>query len=312
MSADPTAMDLPVLRLELADPVPSEVPVGTTILLQAKVFGASRDLRGGRVEVAAGQEIIATAQLTVFQDDFNETSPFAVRAPDRVETLNWDVRFPRQEINGVAYGQSVLPISLQTKPHRTSLAVWAVPSPVRMAERFTITVGAKSSGGCTLCGAKIRIRDGAGTAVGEGILGDAPWPGTDALYWTEVTLPGPSVEGQQCWNVSFAVTDLELPHLGSAAEFSFTAVRPPEHRVAVTIIDSDTIAPVEETQIAIGPYRAATDKTGMAHIEVPAGMYDLAVWKSGFEAASRTIEIATDISVQFELTRLPNELTAWD
>jgi hypothetical protein len=312
MSEDRAAAPAAVLTLELAESLPSEVPVGASLLLQVRVLGADRDLRGGRIEVAAGAEIIATAKLTAFRPDFSETAAFVVAAPDRVEAFKWNIRFPQQVIDGIAYGESVLPISSQTRPHHTSLAVWAMPSPVRMAGRFTITVGAKSSGACTLGGASIAVHDDAGAPVGQGVLGSNSWPGTDALYWTEITLAGPSREGPQCWSVAFAATDLELPHLGSSAEFGFTAVKPPEHCVAVAVTESNAATPIAETQIALGPYRTATDKAGMAHIEVPAGTYDLAVWKSGFEAASRTVEIATDVSVQLELVRLPKELTVWD
>jgi hypothetical protein len=312
MSANPPAVAPAVLSLELAEPVPPQVPVGGDVVLQVRVSGAAGDLSGCRIEVVAGEEIVATAELIAFRDNFNETAAFTATAPVRVEAFSWTIRFPPQEIDGIAYGESALPISSQTRPHQTSLAVWALPSPVRMADRFTITVGAKSSGACALGGANIEIRDETGAPVGKGILSDTPWPGTDALYWTEIALAGPSREGIQCWSVAFAATDLELPHLGSSAEFGFTAVKPPEHRVAVVVTESDVATPVEETQVALGPYRAATDKTGMTHIEVPAGTYDLAVWKSGFEAASRTVEIAADVSVQFELMRLPKELTAWD
>jgi hypothetical protein len=163
-----------------------------------------------------------------------------------------------------------------------------------------------------LGGARIEIRDDTGTVVGESILGQTLWSGSDALYWTEVVLAGPSTEGPQCWSAAFAVTDLELPHLGSSAEFSFTAVKPPEHRVAVTVIEGDAATPVEKTEVALGPYRAATDNTGVAHFAVSAGTYELAVWKSGFRAAVRTVAIAADASVRLELVRLPQELTAWD
>jgi PEGA domain len=216
------------------------------------------------------------------------------------------------EIGGIAYGEAVLPISSLTRPHRTSLAVWAVPSPVQIASRLAITVGANSSGACALGGARIEIRDDTGAVVGEGILGETPWPGSGALYWTQIVLASPPNEGLQCWTVGFAATDLELPHLASSAQFSFTAVKPPEHRVAIAVMESDVAAPVEKTEIALGPYRAATDKTGMAHIEVPGGTYELAVWKSGFRPASKTVEIAADAAVQFELVRLPKELTVWD
>jgi hypothetical protein len=255
---------------------------------------------------------VATAGLIAFRDNFNETVAFTVTAPVRVEAFDWTIRFPPQEIDGIAYEGSALPVSSQTRPHETSLAVWSIPSPVRVADRFAVTVGAKSSGACALSGAKIEIRDETGTPQGQGILGDTPWPGTDALYWTAIALAGPSRRGPQCWSVTFAATELELPHLGSSAELGFTAVRPPEHRVAVAVTESNAAVPVEETQIALGPFRAATDKAGLAYIEVPGGTYDLAAWKSGFEPASRTVEIAADVSVQLELIRRPQEPTAWD
>jgi hypothetical protein len=281
-------------------------------MLQVRVSGAASDLSGGRIEVVAGDDIVATAALIAFRDDFNETGAFAVMAPVGVEAFRWTIRFPPQEIGGIAYAESVLPVASQTRPHRTSLAVWSVPSPVRVADRFAVTVGAKSSGACALGGATIEVRDEVGAPLGQGILGDTPWPGTDALYWTEIVLAGPSREGQQCWSVAFAATDLDLPHLGASADFTFTAVKPPEHCVAVAVMESEAATPLEASEIALGPYRAATDKTGVAHIEVPGGIYDLAVWKSGFEPASRTVAIAADVSVQLELIRRPKELTVWD
>src|SRR5262249_13141587 len=147
-----------------------------------------RDLRGGRIEVVAAEEVVATAELADFCDDFNETAAFTLKAPAQVGVFAWTIRFPPQNIGGIAYCESALVIASQTVPHRTSLAVWAVPSPVRMAGRFAITVGAKSSGACALGGAKVEIRDDAGITVGESVLGDIPWPGTDALYWTEIGL----------------------------------------------------------------------------------------------------------------------------
>ncbi len=312
MSADPQAQPRPVLHLQLAEPVPAQVPVGADVLLQVRVSGAAGDLSGGRIEVVAGEEIVATAVLIAFRDNFNETAALAVRAPVGVEAFSWTIRFPPQEIGGIAYEGSALPVSSQTRPHRTSLAVWSVPSPVRVADRFAVTVGAKSSGACALSGARIEVRDETDAPLGQGVLGDTPWPGTDALYWTEIALAGPCREGQQCWSVAFAATDVELPHLGASADFSFTAVKPPEHRVAVAVTESEVATPVEASEIALGPYRAATDKTGVARIEVPGGIYDLAVWKSGFEPASRTVEIAADVSVQLELIRRPKELTVWD
>lgn len=312
MSADPPAVAPAALRLELAVPVPPEVPVGADLVLQVKVSGAACELSGGRIEVVAGEAIVATAELIGFRDNVNETAPFTLTAPVRVGAFSWTIRFPARVIGGIAYGETVLAISSRARPHRTSLSVWAIPSPVQIASRFSIAVGAKSFGACLLGGARIEIRDDAGTVVGESMLGHTPWPGSDALYWTEVELAGPPREGPQCWSAAFPATDLELAHLGSSAEFSFTTVKPPEHRVAVTVTEGDAAIPMEKAEVALGPYRAATDKTGAAHIEVAAGTYALTVWKSGFKAAARTVEIAADASLRLELARVPQELTAWD
>ena len=295
MSADPPAAASAALRLELAAPVPPEVPVGADLVVHVRVSGATCELGGGRIEVLAGEKIVARAELIAFRDNVNETAPFKLTAPVGVGAFSWIIRFPPQVIGGIPYAETVLPISSQTRPHRTSLSVWAVPSPVQIASRFPIRVGATSSGGCVLGGARIEIRDDTGTVVGESMLGQTLWSGSDALYWTEVVLAGPSTEGPQCWSAAFVVTDLQLPHLGSSAEFSFTAVKPPEHRVAVTVIEGDAANPVEKTEVALGPYRAATDNTGVAHIAVSAGTYELAVWKSGFKAAVRNGSAAAGI-----------------
>jgi PEGA domain-containing protein len=317
MTLDATAAGAAGLSLELAEPLPPEAPVGSDLVLRVRVRGAAGDvrggdLRGGRIEIVAGEDLIAVAGLKAFDGAVSETAAFAVQAPATVTAFTWLIRFPPQEIGGAAYGECVLPVASQTRPHRTSLAVWAVPSPVRLAERFTVTVGAKSSGACALGDARIEVRDDSGAIAGEGALGQTPLPGTDALYWTEIALAGPRREGQQCWDVAFAATDVALPHLASSAQFGFTAVRPPEHRVAVTVTEDDGATAVEGVQVALGPWRAATGKTGTAHIDVPAGTYDLALWKPGFEAASGRVTIAADANVQLDLTRLPEELTAWD
>jgi Carboxypeptidase regulatory-like domain len=313
LPARPGGLEPPVhsTRLELVQPIPPEVPVGARVFVHVRVSGAARDLRGGRIEVIAAGQVVATAELTEFRDDFSETDAFAVKAPAHVGVFTWTLRFPPQSIGELAYPEYTLRVSSQTVPHRTSLAVWAVPSPVRVAQRFAITVGAKSSDACPLGGAKVEIHDETGATIGKGVLGDTPLPRTDALYWTEIALDAPARDGMRCWSATFAAGDLELPHLGSSAEFSFTVVKPPEHRVSVRIIDADAI-PVEGAQVALGPYRAATDEVGLAVIEVPAGKYDLAVWKSGFEAASKRVEVAANLSLQFELTQRPKEVTVWD
>jgi hypothetical protein len=205
-----------------------------------------------------------------------------------------------------------LPVPMSTKPYRTSLAVWAVPSPVWIADRFAVMVGVKSSGACALAGAKVEILDESGAKVGDGVLGDTPLSGTAALFWAQIGLTAPPRDGMFRWSAAFAAAGLSLPHLGSSAAFSFIAANRPEYKLTVKVVESACAAPIEDVQVALGPYRAATDKAGLAYIETPAGKYDLAAWKPGFEAAPKTVEVTANLSVQFELTRLAEELKVWD
>jgi hypothetical protein len=83
MSADPPAVAPAALRLELAAPVPPEVPVGADLVLQVRVSGATCELGGGRIEVLAGEKLVATAELIAFRDNVNETALLI----DTVESL---------------------------------------------------------------------------------------------------------------------------------------------------------------------------------------------------------------------------------
>ena len=89
-------------------------------------------------------------------------------------------------------------------------------------------------------------------------------------------------------------------------------VRPPEHRLTVKVTESEGAAPLADVQVALGPYRASTDAAGLARLEIPAGQFGLAVWKSGFEGAPKTVEIAGDVALQVEMTRVPQEPEIWE
>src|SRR5579871_4377740 len=104
MSADHRDMQTSLI-LALAEPFPPEVPVGSEILLRVRALGAARDLRGGRIEIIAGEDVIASAGLAPSGDDFSATASLAVEAPDTVGAFTWTIRFPPQEIDGVAYGE---------------------------------------------------------------------------------------------------------------------------------------------------------------------------------------------------------------
>src|SRR6266403_1463334 len=90
--------------------------------------------------------------------------------------------------------------------HQTSLAVWDIPTPAA-GERFSIKVGAKSSAGCALGARRVEVLDGE-AVVAAAHLGCAPWPGTDALFWTEVELRAPDQPGLVMLAVRFDAAEL--------------------------------------------------------------------------------------------------------
>ena len=293
-------------HLELSHSVPPEVAVGTEIAVKVKVWCPSGcDLRGGSVIVKAAEETVATAELTESEDGRSETSGLTIKVPGQLGEYAWSILAPRRKIRGVAHKQGALPISFRTMPHATSLAVWANPSPVVMGNPFTIKVGAKSSGACELQGAQVEVQDETGARIGVGTLGETPWVDTGALYWTEVDLAAPMKEGIVSWSVRFAPAGQKIPHDGSAAEFSFATVRPPEHSVMVKVVEKGTGVPIADAQVRVGSHRASTDESGVATLKTSSGTYDVAVWKGGYQSPSMTVAVTEDVDVQIEAAVIP-------
>ena len=186
-------------------------------------------------------------------------------------------------------------------PHELSLAVWDLPSPLVMNRSSRMKAGARCSAGCSLTGKEIEIHDQMGARVASGRLGPTPFPGTSALYWAEVDMIAPSTDGPHSWTVRFIAEELELPHKEASSNFSFIAVKPPEHCVTIHVREEKTQTPVESVEVRLGVYRTATDETGLAQVDLPKGNYDLNVWKVGYEIFSRPIQVTSDVSVQVEV-----------
>jgi hypothetical protein len=293
-------------NLELSESVPPEVAVGTEIAVKVKVWcPCGCDLRGGSVTVKAAEETVATAELTEINDGRSETSGLTIKVPAQLGEYAWSILVPRRKVRGILHKRSSVPISFRTIPHATSLAVWANPSPVVIGDPFKIKVGAKSSGACELRGAQIEIQDETGARIGVGTLGDTPWVDTGALYWTEVDLAAPMKEGVVSWSARFAPSALKIPHDGSSAEFSFAAVRPPEHSVTVRVIEKDTGVPIPNAQVRLGAYMASTDESGLAKLKTSGGTYDVIAWKGGYKSPSVTLAVTEDVGVQIEAAVIP-------
>jgi hypothetical protein len=298
----------PATRIELIESPPAEVMAGAEVPVRIRVACAEGcEPRAQQLQVAGPDGEVSTGELTIAECGGEQTADIVLKIPPRVGEHTWHVSLAPQEAAGIRSEPAALTISLRAKAHDTSLAIWDIPSPVVAGERLTIKVGAKSSAACELAGRKIDVCDPTGAAVAHGVLNATPWPGTAALYWTEVEFPAPAQTGLCAWTVQFDPAELDLPHQGTSAQFSAAVVAHPEHRLTVTVIEQGTETPIADVQVRLGPYRGATDAAGAAEIAVPKGRYDINIWKVGFEAPARTVDIDADLAVAIEAAIVPEE-----
>ena len=297
--------------IELCEPVPSELPVGSEFVLQVNLTCPQGcDLGGLPLMVNGPDGQVTTIEPRSEQERAPEEAvlrDITLKAPMQVGPHVWSIRFPAHESGGVRHADCALPVAVCAKPHATSLAVWGIPSPAVMGERFSVKVGAKSAAGCELSGRKIQLCDQGGRVLAQGELQETPWPGTSALYWAQLEVPAPDQEGMFWCTVNFAAADIETPHDASSSKFSVAIVRPPEHRLTIEVLEKDTKTPIEDAQIRLGAYGAATDPSGRAEVALPNGSYELTVWKVGYDTPGLTVDIHEDVSVQVEAVIVPPE-----
>jgi hypothetical protein len=288
---------------------PAEVDAGADIVLKVKAScPAGCDLRGRVIDVVTPDgAVVAGSALADFADNANETTEFAFRAPGEVGEYSWTLVFAPYETEGLVHTEASLPIVVRTMAHDTSLAVWGVPSPIVIDQPFRAHVGATCSSGCDLEGKEIQICDETGASIARGKFGATPWNGTRALYWTEVDLVAPAKEGATSRSVSFAPTEMRLPHGAASARFGFETVRAPQYSVAVKVVEKDSGAPIEDAQVRLGVYFACSDQTGLARVALPQGTYDLDVLKTGYEAPSRVLDVNGDLTLEVEAAVIPPE-----
>ena len=288
--------------------VPAETAAGTGVIVRVKVSCPEGcDLRGLPVRVMQAGTLICTSELATHHGPINETEPFVVTVPAQVGEHEWTVLFPGYETDGTVHEEGRLVVSFVTRPHTTSMAVWDVPSPVVMNRSFKVKVGVKCSSACSLAGQLIEVCDEGGTHVGEGKLGETPWPGTSALYVADIELAAPASEGTLAWAARFPATQPGLPHDPVSATVSFRTARPPEHRVTVRVTDKETKIPLDHVDVRVGSYRAATDVHGVANLELPGGAYSLDAWKVGYEMLPRTVEVGQDLIIEVEAVFSPEK-----
>ena len=101
---------------------------------------------------------------------------------------------------------------------------------------------------------------------------------------------------------------LALAHSEASADFGFLTAVAPDHQVTVSVIDKQTQAPIEHVEIRCGSYRAVTDESGLAKLELPTGKYELSAWKLGYDdAPARTVDVTSDLLIHVETEPTPEK-----
>ncbi len=296
----------------MVQPTPTEIYAGAGMWLEVGVSCAeSCDLRGSMLRIAAEDGAILTeVELAESDGRASLTGRLEVKAPSQPGEYTWTAVFPAQEREGIPHGQGSTELSFVVKPHSTSIAVWDVPSPVAILDKFKVKVGVKCSAACNLAGTEIEIYDHEGTREATAALGDAPWMTPGALYWAEVELQAPEEEGYHRRRVEFQRPNLDLPHEVASYAFGFTTGPAPAHLVTVQVTGRDAKDSLSRAHVLLRPasgypYRAHTDEAGVAKIAVPEGEYELYVSKDEYHGFRTAVKVADDITIKAELVPSP-------
>ncbi|HEX7238152.1 MAG TPA: hypothetical protein VF405_14380 [Gammaproteobacteria bacterium] len=188
--------------------------------------------------------------------------------------------------------------------HATRVVVWDVPVAVEPGAVVRVKVGVKCAAECSSAGRLVEIRDAAGCVVASGSVGETPWPGTSALFHTELELRAPSAEGLHVRDafVVPAVDEAGEPmHEAASARFQIRAVRAPECRLRVIAVDARSHLPVAGAKVVVHPYHALTNADGVAELRVPRGPYRLFVSGRDRFPFRTDGEIDADVTIQAEL-----------
>jgi len=179
-----------------------------------------------------------------------------------------------------------------------SIAVWDVPMPVVAGESFAIKVGVKSHASAALTGGDVKVCDRDDNVVASGRLGGAPWPGTEALYWVELSVPAPA---------STELAEFTVRSANAASRFSVAVVPKPEHRLIVEVAEQGSAVPLEGVEIRLGAFQARTDTAGRATLKVCKGEYQLEVWRAAYAAPPTWVDIRSDTRVDILIVHVPED-----
>ncbi|MGE4274239.1 MAG: hypothetical protein AB7E31_15470 [Desulfitobacterium sp.] len=297
------------VTLSIVKAPPTEIKPGAFITINVRVTCPEKcNFKADKVQVIdhEGQVVKEVALIIPHGMDF-ETDPIVLKVPTLPGTYTWKAQYPEQEKEGICHLEASIPITFTTKTlHEPSIVVWDVSSTVVTKDLMKFKVGVKCSADCQLTEQAIDVFNQENTKVAQAKLGEVPWEDTGALYWTEVELRAPDLEGIYYWLVKFPEPKMGTPHLEAETAFSFRVVNPPECTVNVEVLDRKDRTRIEGASVILHPYRAKTDELGKARLEVTKGEYQLYVSGLGsYGSYQSRITVNQDTIIEVELENSP-------
>lgn len=294
--------------VEISSPV---VDAGSDLSITIRTTAEPHcDLEGQTVEIRdeAGA-VVAAGNLGAYDEatESNTTSSVVARAPLAVAAHRWSAHLSDYADAEVAFDAVTVPIAFATKAHTTTMLVWDVPRGIVAGERFKVRIGIKCSQGCRQAHRPFTVLDHEGAEVGSHQAGDAIWPKSEALYFTEIELEAPEETGHHAFAVQIAESELATDgggaaaHTAASATFDVQSVPKPDFKVRIEAWDGAEKVPLKGARVLIHPYSGITDENGIAEIDVAAGDYRVFVSRSKYTTYGAPVTISGNLEARVDL-----------
>jgi hypothetical protein len=228
----------------------------------------------------------------------NMTGDLKLQTPVQLGEITWRF-FPFCEEGNTGMKKAMF-VFFSVLSHDTSLGAWDTPSPAILKGVFW-SLSQMFHG--LQPGGNIEIQDHQGRSWRQGL--ESPWPGSQGLYWKEVSFQAPRQEGYYSWKAQFREPRQAIPHQGAVLSFGFQTTRSPEYRLSIEVADSETQIPIGDAFVAANTFRTYTDAHGRAILKITGGAYEIYVWRHGYVAWETTLEVSADTEIQAKLSVAP-------
>ncbi|MCL1846358.1 MAG: hypothetical protein FWF91_00115 [Coriobacteriia bacterium] len=148
-------------------------------------------------------------ELTNYGGIGNSSEEFLLKTGKKPGTYTWNAYFAHVGPKG-SHGEIETTFTYDYYPHALGLNIWGIPTLYVDSGQVSFKVGAECVNFCSLVGGKLTVLDSEGASVADAELGEGLWPGSDALYWAEMTIPVPTEIGTYKYTVQLDGLSEEL------------------------------------------------------------------------------------------------------